>query len=125
MAIPAVYTMPTCSVLYGYLQSSLATCSVLWIPVVYYGYLQSTYLGYLQSTMVTCSLLRLPVVYCGYTHSLLSVLPRLLYAAIHYYVSVVFITTTSVLLSLYYLHSLPMLLSALLTHSCIPCLVYT
>ena len=36
-----------------------------------------------------------------------------------------YIVTASVKLSLHYLLSLPMLLSALLTHSCIPCLVYT
>ena len=46
-------------------------------------------------------------------------LPRLLYAAILYYVNLVFIITTSVLLSLHYLLSLPMVLSSLLMHNCI------
>ena len=69
--------------------------------------------------MTTYSLLWLPVVYYGYTYSLPSVLPSLLY--------------TATLLCLPGLHynclcvawsALPMLLSALHTYSCIPCLVY-
>ena len=75
---------------YGYLQTTMPTCSLLWLPVVYCGYLHSTmhmatcsllcratcscsvlcllvvYYDYLQSTMTTCSLLWLPVVYYGY-----------------------------------------------------------
>ena len=65
---------------------AIATC----LPVAYY--------GYLQSTVATCSVLRLPVVYYDYTYSLPSVLPRLLYSAILYYVNLVFIITTPVLL---------------------------
>ena len=59
------------------------------------------------SYMPICNLLWLPVVYYGYTYSLPLVLP-----CIHY--------NNSVLFSLYYLLSLPILLSALLTYSCIP-----
>ena len=138
---------------YDYLLSTKPTCSVLWLPAVYWLWLPAVYFGYLysvlwlpvvyfsnlQSTMATCSLLRLPVFYYGYTCSLLwlpvvyydytyslpSVQPRLLYAAILYYVNLICIITTSVLLSLYYLLSLPMLLFVLLTYNCIPCLVYT
>ena len=46
--LPVIYygylqsTMPTCSVYYGYLWSIVATRSLLWQPVVYYGYVQST-----------------------------------------------------------------------------------
>ena len=71
----------------------MATCSLLWLPAVYYGYLQSSmaiysllrlpgvYYGYLQSSMAICSLLWLPpVVYYDYTYSLPSELPSLLYA---------------------------------------------
>ena len=52
---------------YGYLQSTMPTCSVLWLPAVY--------CGYPQCTLATCIVLWLPVVYYGYTYSLLSVLP--------------------------------------------------
>ena len=114
--LPVVY--------YGYMQSVLFTCSQQWLPVVYYKRLPVVYLGYLQSTMATCSLLWLPVVYYDYAYSLPSVLPSLLYAAtplcqpsLHY--------NNLCAAYLCYLLSLPMLLSALLTHSCIPCLVYT
>ena len=82
--LPVVY--------YGYLQTTLATCSLLWpLPAIYYGYLQYTmatcnllwlsvvYYGYLQSTMA------IPVVYYGYTYSLPSVLPGLLcLPSLHY-----------------------------------------
>ena len=70
--------------------------------------------------MATCSLLWLPAVYYDYTYSLPSVQPRILYTAILYYVNLVFIIPTSVLLSLY----LPMQLFVL-KFNCIPCLVYT
>ena len=48
------------------MQSTMATCSLLQLSLVNYGYLQSTY-GYLQSTMATCMYtIWLPVVYYGY-----------------------------------------------------------
>ena len=135
-------TPNTCSILwlpvvyYGYLYSIMATCSLLQLPVVYY--------GYLQSTMATYTLLWLPVVYCGYLESIMAICSLL-------WLSVV----TSCSLPLLYLQpsfsaaqsskhnyftmptwpglhynslyaaqsALPKLLSALLTHSCIPCLV--
>ena len=60
-------TMATCSLLqlpvvnYGYLWSTMVTCTLLWLPVVYF--------SYLQSTISTCSLIWLPVVYHGYLQS--------------------------------------------------------
>ena len=91
MPIPVIYYsyhllwLPVV-VYYGYLQSTLATysktmavCSVLWLPIVYY--------GSLQSAMATCSLLRLLAVCYGYLQSTMaipslpSVLSSLLYAA--------------------------------------------
>ena len=80
----------------------MVTCCVLWLLVVYYGYLCSTKampIASLQCYLVFCTQLL-------------------------YYAYVVFIITASMLLSLHCLLSLPMLLSGLLTHSCIPCLVY-
>ena len=79
----------------------MSTCSVLWLPVVYYGYLYSTwatctllwlpvlYFGYLYSTTAICNLLwlpavyysYLPVLYYGYTYNVPSVVPSLLYTA--------------------------------------------
>ena len=110
--------------------SSCAFCGLLWLPVLYYAWLPAVYFGYLKSTMATCSLLIAtwsllwqPVVYYGYTYSLSSVLSSLLYSATLLYLYLVFIITASVLLCLHYLVNLPMLLSALLTNSCIPCLV--
>ena len=140
--LPVVYysylqpTMATCSLLwlhvvyylyvYLYMYSTMATCSLLWLPVVYYLYL---YL-YMYSTMATCSLLWLPVVYCVYLQSTMTIpitslqCCQVFCTQLLYYAYLVFIITASVLLSLHYLLNLPVLLSALLTHSCIPCLVY-
>ena len=80
--------------------------------------------GYLQSTMATRSLLWLSAVYYDYTYSLPLVLPTL-------YAYLIFIITTSVLLSLHYLLSLPILLSAIhmysmtmTTYSCYVSLVF-
>ena len=152
--VPVVYygylqsTMGTCSLLwlpvvyYDYLQSTMATCSLLWLPAVCYGYLQSTmgtcsllwlpvvYCGYLLPAMATCSLLWVPVVYYGYLWSTKAIPIASLQCCLVfctqllYYAYLVFIITASMLRSLHCLLSLPMLLSGLLTHSCIPCLVY-
>ena len=81
--------MPTNLLYVSYVSIAIAT----FLPVIYY--------GYLQSIVATRSLLWIPVVYYDYTYGLLSVLHRLLYATIFYYVNLVFIITTSVLLSLY------------------------
>ena len=75
----------------------MATCSLLRLLAVYY--------VYLQSNMATCSLLCLPIVYYDYTYSLPSVLPIGFYMQLLYYINLVFIITTSVLLSLLYLLS--------------------
>ena len=85
-----------CGYVYIYLHS------LLWVPVVYYGYLWST------KAMPICSL-QCCLVFC---------------TQLLYYAYLVFIITASMLLSLHCLLSLPILLSGLLTHSCIPCLVY-
>ena len=53
--------MPTLTVMSPKCSIAIATC----LPVVYYGYI------YLQSTMATCSLLWLPVIYYMATCSLL------------------------------------------------------
>ena len=108
----------------------MAICSLLWLPIVYNDYLSLlwipvvcydiVYFGYLKPTMATWRLLWLLVVYYGCTYSLPSVLPSLLYLpGLHYNCLCVAWSAlpTGVL-------SLPMLLSALLTHGCIPCLVY-
>ena len=115
--------MATCSLLwlpvvyYGYLWSTVATCSLLWLPAVYY--------GYLQSTVATCSLLWLLVVYNGYLQSTMTTCSLWLYlqhpfsavqSSIHSYSTMPIpglIITASMLLSLHIL-SLPMLLSALI-----------
>ena len=73
----------------------MATCSLLWIPLVYYGY---------YYTCVTIPIASLQCCLVFYTQLL-------------YYAYLLFIITTSVLLSLHYLLSLPMLLSALVTHT--------
>ena len=120
--------------------ATVAICSLLWLPAVYYGYLAVVYCGYLQSTMATCRLLWLPVdyfmaicslqwlpvVYYGYTYSFPSVLSNLLYTITLLCLYLVFIITASVLLSLQYLVSLLCYcLLCLPIYSCIPCLVYT
>ena len=48
--LPVVY--------FGYLQPTMATCSLLLLPAIYY--------GYLWSTLATCGLLWLPMAYYGY-----------------------------------------------------------
>ena len=65
--------MTTCNLYYGYLQSTTSTlkptmytCTLLWLRAI---------------TMATCSLLCVPVVYYDYSYSLPSVLPSLLYTA--------------------------------------------
>ena len=52
------YSYMTTYSLLWYLKSTMATCSLPWLPSVYY--------DYLQSTMDTCSLIWLPVVYYCY-----------------------------------------------------------
>ena len=117
-------TVATCSLLllptvyYCYLQSTIATYSLLWLPAVYSCsllLLPTVYYSYLQSTLATCmqSTMAIPVVYYGYTYSLPSVLSS--HTATLLCQPIVFIITGSVLLCLYYLVNLPMLLSAVLT----------
>ena len=152
--------MASCSLLwlsvvyYGYLLSAKATCSLLWLPVVYlpyhtggwpmptstamspkcsidiaiHAYLPVVYYCYLY--IYLHSLLWVPVVYYGYLWStkampICSLQCCLVFCTqLLYYAYLVFIITASMLLSLHCLLSLPILLSGLLTHSCIPCLVY-
>ena len=86
--------MPTSTVMFPMSSIDIATC----LPVVYCGYLYIyLYSLLLATTMATCSLLWLSVVYYGYLQSTM--------------------VTCDLL-------SLPMLLSVLVTHSCIPCRVY-
>ena len=77
---------------------------IIQLPIVHHPYSYGSMLAY--------CLLWLP--------SLPSVLPSLLYTAAY----LVDIITTSMQLSLHYLLSLPMLLSAMLTYSFIICLIY-
>ena len=90
-------------VFYSY--SYMPTCSLLWLPAVYFGYLYSTMAIPLSLPSVLSSLL--------YTATLLH-LPSLYYNCL-----------CAQCLVWHYLLSLPMLLSALLTYSCISCVVYT
>ena len=79
----------------------MSTCSLRWLPVVYYGYI--------------CSLLCLPIVYVGYLQSTMAIPIAFLqcylifYTQLLYYPYLVFIITAYVLLSLHCLLSLPML----------------
>ena len=72
MSPKSTKAIATClsAVYYGYLQSAMTTCSLLWLPVLtmdicgllwlpvlYYAWLPAVYFGYLKSTMATCSLL--------------------------------------------------------------------
>ena len=41
---------------------------ITYLPVIYCGYLHVVYYGYLQSTLATCGLLWLLVVYYDYTY---------------------------------------------------------
>ena len=80
---------------------------------------------YLHSTspLLLC-LPWLPIVYYICHPSLPPVLPSLLYTATLLYLLSLHYNSLFILLSLCYQLSLPILLSALFTHSCIPCLVY-
>ena len=78
----------------------MACCSLLRLPAVYYVYLHvvyygypAVYYGYLKSTMTT------PVVSLHYC--------LVFYTQLLYYAYLIFIITTSELLSLHYLLSLP------------------
>ena len=53
--LPVVY--------YDYLQSTMATYSLLWLPAIYFRYLQSTMSTCSVLCLPTCSLLWLPIVY--------------------------------------------------------------